>query len=148
MFRLWVASQRFSCQQFFSFQWVVSRCLSLLKSKNLHRLPMSTSSCYLRSQFLNTETTSMTKTKFPQTGSRPSFSSDLVRGVYARESDERRSRETRETRAAGSSVSRLQSLAWSFSCLARFAKKKRDYSCFNLKQATSEFPRASVSKRG
>ena len=50
----------------------------------------------------------------------------LVRGVHARESDERRSRETRETRAVGSSASRLQSLARSFSCLARFAKKKRD----------------------
>ena len=58
-----------------------------------------------------------------------SFSSDLVRGVHARASVERRSRETRETReAAPSLVSRLQSRAWSFACRGRFARrtKKRE----------------------
>ena len=58
-----------------------------------------------------------------------SFSSDLEREVHARASVERRSRERRETRAAA--VSRLQSCAWWFTCLGRFArrtKKKRDSS--------------------
>ena len=59
------------------------------------------------------------------------FSSDLVRGVHARANVERRSRETRETRAAAqeekraSPVSRLQSRAWSFACLGRFARRTK-----------------------
>ena len=54
-----------------------------------------------------------------------SLSSDLVRGVHARERVKRRSRETRETRAAArtSPVLRLQSRAWSFACLGRFARR-------------------------
>ena len=47
---------------------------------------------------------------------------------------ERRSRETRETRAAAreekscraSPVSRLQSRAWSFACLGRFARRTKE----------------------
>ena len=38
---------------------------------------------------------------------------------------ERRGRETRETRAAASPVSRLQSLVWSFSGLARSARRTK-----------------------
>ena len=53
-------------------------------------------------------------------------SSDLVRGLHARASVEQQSRETRETRAAAleaSPVSRLQQCAWSFSCVAPFARR-------------------------
>ena len=53
-----------------------------------------------------------------------SFSSDLVRGLHARAIVERRSGETRETRAA-SPVSRIQSRAWSFACLRRFARRTK-----------------------
>ena len=67
-----------------------------------------------------------------QTASSLSVSSDLVRGVHARASVERCSRETRETRAAAreekfraSSVSRLQSRAFSFACLGRFARRTK-----------------------
>ena len=62
-----------------------------------------------------------------QTASSLSFSSDLVRGVrgvHALAKVERRSRETREMRAAASLVSRLQSRAWLFACLGRFARLK------------------------
>ena len=58
-----------------------------------------------------------------QTASSLSFSSDLVRGVYACASVERRSRDTLETRAAP--VSRLQSRTWSFACLGRFARRTK-----------------------
>ena len=63
-----------------------------------------------------------------QSASSLSFTSDLVRGVHARARVERRSRETRERRVAASPVSRLQSRAWSFACLGRFARltKKED----------------------
>jgi len=58
------------------------------------------------------------------------------KGVHARASVERRSRETRETRAAAreekralffraSPVSRLQSRAWSFASLGRFARRTK-----------------------
>ena len=65
--------------------------------------------------------------KFPQNyyASSLSFSTDLVRGVHARTSVERRSLETREKRALPSSeapISHLRSRAWSFACLARFAR--------------------------
>ena len=58
------------------------------------------------------------------------FSSDLVRGVHARANVERRSRETRETRAAAQEEKRaspvsLQSRAWSFACLRRFARRTK-----------------------
>ena len=59
------------------------------------------------------------------------FSSDLVKGEHARANVERRSRETRETRAAAqeekraSPVSRLQSCAWSFACLGRFDRRTK-----------------------
>ena len=55
-----------------------------------------------------------------------SFSSDLVRDVHARASVERRNRETQETRAAAFPVSRLQSRAWSFACLGRFARRTKE----------------------
>ena len=51
--------------------------------------------------------------------------------MHARASVERRSRETRETRAAAweekraSPVSRHQSRAWSFACLGRFARRTK-----------------------
>ena len=59
------------------------------------------------------------------------------KGVHVRASVERRRRETRETRAAAqeekketiffraSPVSRLQSRAWSFACLGRFARRTK-----------------------
>ena len=53
-----------------------------------------------------------------------SFSSDLVRGMHARASVERWSRETRETRAA-SPVSRLQWRAWSLLRVSGVKKKER-----------------------
>ena len=43
--------------------------------------------------------------------------------MHARASVERRSRETRETRA--SPISRLQLRAWSFACLGRFARRTK-----------------------
>ena len=54
-----------------------------------------------------------------------SFSSDLVRDVHARASVERRNRETQESKAAAP-VSRLQSRAWSFACLGRFARRTKE----------------------
>ena len=48
------------------------------------------------------------------------FSSHLVSGVHASASVERRSRETRETRAAA-----CQLRAWSFACLGRFAGRTK-----------------------
>ena len=50
----------------------------------------------------------------------------VVRELHARASVEQQSRETRETRAAAreaSPVSRLQQCAWSFSCVAPFARR-------------------------
>ena len=52
--------------------------------------------------------------------------SDLVRGLHACASLEQQSRVTRETRVAAreaSLVSRLQQCAWSFSCVAPFARR-------------------------
>ena len=49
-----------------------------------------------------------------------------MRELHARASVEQQSRETRETRAAAreaSPVSRLQQCAWSFSCVAPFARR-------------------------
>ena len=54
------------------------------------------------------------------------LSSDLVRGLHACASVEQQSRVTRETRVAAreaSLVSRLQQCAWSFSCVAPFARR-------------------------
>ena len=52
--------------------------------------------------------------------------SDLVRGLHACATLEQQSRDTRETRVAAreaSLVSRLQQCAWSFSCVAPFARR-------------------------
>ena len=46
--------------------------------------------------------------------------------MHARASVERRNRETQETRAAAFPVSRLQSRAWSFACLGRFARRTKE----------------------
>ena len=48
----------------------------------------------------------------------------LVRSICGLDC-ERRSRETRETRAAAREVSRLQSRAWSFACLGGFARRTK-----------------------
>ena len=56
----------------------------------------------------------------------PLFFSDLARGLHARASVEWQHRETRETRAAASPVSRLQSRAWLFACLGRFARRTKE----------------------
>ena len=51
---------------------------------------------------------------------------NLVRGVHARISVERRSRERgARNEGSGSPVLRLQSRAWSFLCLARFARRTK-----------------------
>ena len=56
--------------------------------------------------------------------------------MHAPASFERRSRQTRGTRAAAreekraSPVSRLQSRAWSFACLGRFARRTKRYNYF------------------
>ena len=51
---------------------------------------------------------------------------NLVRGVHARTSVERRSRERgARSEGGGFPVLRLQSRAWSFLCLARFARRTK-----------------------
>ena len=50
---------------------------------------------------------------------------DIVKGVHARPSVERRGREsTRETRATASPVSRLQSCAWSYDFIGKVSKNR------------------------
>ena len=55
------------------------------------------------------------------TASSLSFSSDLVRGVHKRSSVKREKR----VRQPATPVSRLQSSAWSFACLGRFARRTK-----------------------